>query len=67
MSELFAVVSGIISGGCLFIIAVRSRMPLFGSIISKEAKNNLEPLDKLLALVALIFFVICMMLVLTTY
>ena len=67
MSELFAVISGVISGGCLFIIAVRSGMPLFGSIISQEAKQNLEPLDKFLAIVALIFFVICMMLLLTTY
>ncbi len=67
MNELFAVISGMIAGGCLFIIAVRSGMPLFGSIISQEAKKNLEPLDKILALVALIFFVICMMLVLTTY
>lgn len=67
MSELFAVISGMISGGCLLIIAVRSGMPLFGSIISQEAKKNLETLDKLLALAALVFFVICMMLVLTIY
>ncbi len=67
MSEFFAVIFGMISGSCLFIIALRSGMPLFGSIVSKEVKKKLDATDKTLAFVALCFFIICMILVVNTY
>ncbi len=67
MREFFTVISGLISGGCLFIIALRAGLPFFGSVVSQEAKKKLDPIDKLLALTALIFFVVCMSLVLFSF
>ena len=67
MNEIFATVSGIISGGCLLAIAIRSRMPFFGSIISQKSKKNLDFVDKILSFFAFIFFIICMVLTMLMY
>ena len=67
MNELFAVISGVISGACLLIIALRAGLPLFGSIVSSEVKKEMDSFDKFLSLVAFVFFIICMLLLVLSY
>ena len=59
MAEVLAVVSGVISGGCLMVIVLRKRLPFIGSIASPKLKEPLDATDKRLALMSLVFFLVC--------
>lgn len=58
--EVFAILSGAISGGCLAAIQLRKKLPLLGAIFSPKLKEELDSIDKRLAITALIFFLFCM-------
>jgi hypothetical protein len=69
--EGLAILFGVIAGGCLAIIGLRcqfkSKLPLFGAILSKELPLPIDKADKILAITALVSFLIFLFFVVNTY
>ena len=61
MIEVLGFISLVISGGCMAIIGLRKKRPLFGGIFSSKLNENIDSTDKYLALAALVFFLIAML------
>ena len=59
-----AILFGVIAGGCLVIISIRMhvkyKVPLVGSMFSKEIHQPMKQVDKVLAISALASFLICL-------
>jgi hypothetical protein len=45
---------------CLLVIVIRAKPPLWGGMRSKEMQKDLDNKDKLLAIIAAVFFIIAM-------
>lgn len=54
--KILTILCLVISGGCLMVIGFRKKLPLFGAILSPKLKEDLDYIDKRLALIALLFF-----------
>ena len=59
MLKVLAVFSGVVSGICLFVIAVRKKLPTFLTLSSSKLKQDIDATDKYLCVVSLIFFLLC--------
>lgn len=60
MSAIFAIFSGAVSGVCLLAIIARKKLPLVGTLASPKLKIEIDSTDKRLAIVSLVFFILCM-------
>jgi len=67
MSEVFAIICGLISGICLTAIASRKKIPLFGAIFSPKLREELDSTDKRLALGALVFFLFSIIFIILSF
>jgi hypothetical protein len=67
MCEMLAVLSGAISGACLATIALRKKLPLIGTLASPRVKVPLDRTDRRLALISLVFFLLCLAFVAVLY
>ena len=56
ISLIFAILSGV----CLFCIAIKNKIPLWGGIVSPSIRLKLDKVDRCLAILALLFFLICL-------
>jgi hypothetical protein len=65
MNEL-AMIFGGVSGACLLAIAIRHRVPLFGALISEKIKVDLDQTDGRLAAASALFFVACVLVLIST-
>lgn len=65
--KIIAFILAVVTGICLFIIACRSGMPMFGSIISEEVHKEIDQFDKKLAIAALISFVLCVIFLVSSF
>lgn len=58
--EVLAILSGLISGACFMAIALRKKLPLFGTLLSPKVYEELDSTDKRLVFMGFIFFLLCM-------
>ena len=69
--EILSIFFAVIAGGCLAIIQLRMhfkyKVPLVGGLLSKEVRQPMEQMDKVLAITALVSFLICLFFVAITY
>ena len=54
--EILAIIAGAISGTCFMAIAIRKKLPLFGTLLSPKVYEDLDATDKRLVLAGVIFF-----------
>jgi hypothetical protein len=58
--EVLALIFGILSGIILLSLQIRKRLTLFWLSSREDLLGNLSATDKLIAFMALIFFILCM-------
>lgn len=58
--KTLAIFFGLASGCCLFVIQMRKKLPLWGSLLSPKINLVLDSKDKILLVLALVLFVLCL-------